>query len=165
MTRPPIAAWIAILNSCARDQVLQPLAERPAAALGLAAVDDDRQRVDRLAVDQDVQLAPGRPRVAVDLVVEAGIAAADRFQPVVEVEHHLVQRQAIDQHRAVAGIGQVELHAAPLLAQLQDRAEILVGHQDRRLDPRLLDMVDPHRIGHVGRVVQLDHRCRRSWWT
>src|SRR5690349_16515419 len=34
----------------ARDQVLQPLAQGAPAPLGLAAMDDDRQRIDRLAI-------------------------------------------------------------------------------------------------------------------
>ena len=117
MMRPPIAAWIATWKSCRGIRSLQPLAQGAAAPLGLAAMDDDRQRVDRLAVDQDVHQHEVALAVVVDLVVEAGIAAADRFQPVVEIEHDLVQRQAVDQHRAVAGIGQVDLRAAPLLAQ------------------------------------------------
>ena len=91
------------------------------------------------------------------LVVKAGIAAADGFQPVVEIEHHLVQRQLIDHHGAVASIGKVVLPAAPVLAKLEHGAEIFVGHQDGRLDPGLFDALDLHHIGHVGRVVQLDH--------
>ena len=147
------------LKQLPRDQVLQSLAQGAAAPLGLLAVDDDRERVDRLAVDEDVHQHEVALAVVVDLVVEAGIAAADRFQPVVEIEDDLVQRQAIDQHRPVAGIGQIDLLAAALFAQRQDRPEIGVGDEDRRLDPRLLDMVDPHRIGHVGRVVQGAHRA------
>ena len=154
MTRPPIAAWIAILKSW-RGISSFSRSQSAAAALGLAAVDDHGQRVDRLVVDQDIHHHQIALAVVVELIVEAGIAAADRFQPVVEIEHHLVQRQAIDQHRAAADIGQLDLLAAALLAELQDPAQMLVGHQDRRLDPRLLDMVDPHRVGHVGRVVQL----------
>ena len=34
---------------------------------------------------------------------------------------------------------------------------MLVRHQDRRLDPGLLDVVDLGRIGHVGGIVQLQH--------
>jgi hypothetical protein len=34
---------------------------------------------------------------------------------------------------------------------------MLVGHEDGRLDPRLLDLRDLLRLGHVGGVVQLFH--------
>ncbi|HEX7943122.1 MAG TPA: translation elongation factor 4, partial [Phenylobacterium sp.] len=40
----------------------------------------------------------------------------------------------------------------------KNAAEILVGRQDRRLDPRLLDLGDLHHVRHVDRVVDLD-RC------
>src|SRR3546814_9249491 len=92
----------------------------------------------RRSSDLEVALA-----ILVELVVEAGIAAAHRLQPVVEVEHHLVQRQPVDQHRPAADIGEVELLAAPLGTELQDRPEILVGHHDRGLDPGLGDRDDP----------------------
>ena len=39
----------------------------------------------------------------------------------------------------------------------EDAAQELVRHQDRGLDPRLLDVVDPGRVGIVGGVVQLEH--------
>src|SRR3546814_18924455 len=84
------------------------------------------------------------------------IAAADALQPVIEIEHDLVERQHIGDLRAAADISEVLLHPAAVLAQLQDRAEIVVGHVNHRLDPRLLDLVDAVGVGHVGGVVELD---------
>src|SRR4029077_11767220 len=86
------------LEELARNELLQPLAQRPPALLGIAAVDDEGERVDRLAVDQDVEQDDVAFLVAVDLIVEAGIAAADRFEAIVEIEDDLVQGQAIDHH-------------------------------------------------------------------
>ena len=43
---------------------------------------------------------------------------------------------------------------------LSTDAEIFVGDVDGRLDPRLLDHLDAVGVGHVGRVVQLDHLRR-----
>ena len=143
------------LEQLARDQLLQAPAQRPAAGLGVAAVDDGGERVDRLAVDEHGHLDQLALGVAVELIVEAGVTAAHRFEPVVEVMDRLVQGQAVDHHGAAAGIGEVDLHAAPLLAQRQHRAQVVVRHQDGGLDPRLLDMVDPDRLGHVGGVVEL----------
>ena len=65
--------------------------------LGGAAVDDHAQRVDRLLVDQDAHLDEVAGAVADLLIIEAGIAAADALQPVVEVEHHFVERQLVGQ--------------------------------------------------------------------
>ena len=97
--------------------------------------------------------------IALDVIVEAGITAANRFQPIIEIKHHFVQRQAIDHHGAGAGIGQLDLAAAAVLAQFQHRAQMFVGNEDRRADPRLLDFVDLGHLGHVGRIVHLDHRA------
>jgi hypothetical protein len=149
------------LEEVAGDEVLQALAHAAAAGLGAGAVDDHAERVDRLAVDQDAHLDEVALAVADLVIVEAGIAAADRFQPVVEVEHHFVQRQLVGELGAAGDIGQVLLNAAAVLAELEDRAEIVVGDIDGRLDPRLLDRGDAVRVGHVGRVVELDGARRR----
>src|SRR5436190_3290067 len=49
--------------------------QRAAALVGHVAVHDDRQRVDRIAVDQDVELHQRRRPVAGHMVVERGVAA------------------------------------------------------------------------------------------
>ena len=81
------------------------------------------------------------------------------LQPVVEVEHHLVQRQVVDHQGAGADVGELALRAAAVLAELDHRAQVFVGGQDGGLDPGLGDGGDLHRVGHVGRVVQLDLRA------
>ena len=122
-------------------------------------MDDDCQRIHGLGVDQDRHLHKVALLVVLDIVVEAGIALGDRLQPVIEIKHHFIERQAIDRHGAAAHIGQVLLDAAAVLTQLQHGAEILIGDQDGGLDPRLLDVVDLHRVRHVGGIVQLHHRA------
>jgi hypothetical protein len=92
------------------------------------------------------------------VVVEAGIAARDRLQPVVKVEHHLVQGQLVGELGAPGDVGQILLDAAAVLAELQDRPEIFVGHIDGRLDPRLLYEGDMVGVGPVGRIVDLARR-------
>src|SRR3546814_9694421 len=56
------------LEHVARDQVLQSLAHAAAAAFGRTAMDDHRQRVDRLIVDEDAHLDEVAGAVA-DLVI------------------------------------------------------------------------------------------------
>src|SRR5262249_45241160 len=119
------------------------------------AIYDHRERVDRIAVDEDRHLDEVALLVAFDVIVEAGVAAAHRLQAIVEVEHHFVERKMIDHHRAVAGVGEIDLAAAAILAELEHRAEIFVRHQDRRLDPRLFDLLDADDVRHGGRIVQL----------
>jgi hypothetical protein len=47
-------------------------------------VHDDRERVDGVGVDEDVELDEGRLSVAADVVVERGVAARQRLQPIVK---------------------------------------------------------------------------------
>ena len=140
-----------------RDQILQLLDHGAAPRLGASAIDDDRQGIHRLVIDQERHLHQVARLVTDDVIVERGIAARDRLEAVVEIEHHLVQRQLVDQHGARAGIGQGLLPPPPVLAELEHGAEMLVGHEDGGLDPRLLDLGDLLRIGHVGGIVQLLH--------
>jgi hypothetical protein len=119
-------------------------------------VDEHGQGVHGLGVDQERHLDEVALAIIGDGVVEGGVALGDRLQAVVEVEHHLVQRQVVDHHGRAADVVEVDLHPAPVLAQLQHGAEILVGREDGGADPGLLDGVDLHHVRHVGRVVQLD---------
>src|SRR5690606_23714041 len=74
------------LEELARDQLLQLQAERAAAGLGLTAVDDEGQRIHGLLVHQDGELDQVALLVAVQVIVEGGIAPGHRLQAVVEVE-------------------------------------------------------------------------------
>ena len=47
MTLPPMAAWMRDLEELAGDELLQLLDQRLAAGVGLVAVDDEREGVDR----------------------------------------------------------------------------------------------------------------------
>src|SRR5690606_2729097 len=141
------------------DEVLQALAKLPAARFRRAAVDDHAERVDRLAIDQDVHLDEVAGAVADLVIVKRGVAARYRLQPVVEVEHHLVQGQLVGHLGAAGDIGEALLDAAPVLAELEDRAEMRVGDVDRRLDPRLLHLLDMVGLGPVGGVVDLARRA------
>ena len=130
----------------------------PAAIIRAVAMDDDRQRVDRLGVDEDVELHQRRFPVAGDVVIERRVAARDRLQLVVEVEHDFVERQLVGDQHAIGGL-ELErlLHAALVLAQLQDRADEFGGRQDRRGDHRLFDLGDVTGLGQLRRAVDLDH--------
>jgi predicted RNA binding protein with dsRBD fold (UPF0201 family) len=79
-------------------------------------VDDHAQRVDRVAIDHDAHLHKVACAVADLVIIERGIATADALEPVVKVEHNLIQRQFIDDLRPATDIGQLLLNAAPVLA-------------------------------------------------
>src|SRR5207244_38980 len=71
------------------NEILQLLAHDAAAGIRTRAMYDHRQRIDRLRIDEDLHLHEIARLVTEDLVIEGGVAFADRFQPVVEVKHDL----------------------------------------------------------------------------
>src|SRR5262249_14315795 len=73
------------LEEVARNEVLEFLAHRPAARLRALAIDDDGKRIDGIAIDEDRHLDEVALFVTLDVIIEARIAAADRFEPIVEV--------------------------------------------------------------------------------
>ncbi len=136
---------------------------------------DHRQRVHRVAGEQDVELDEVGRAQPDQLVVERGVAARARLQLVEEVEHDLGERQVVGELHA---LGREVVHAgvtaAALLAELHHRPDVLLRAEDRRADVGLADLLDPRRVGHVGRVVdghdvavgqrhlELDRRHRRQ---
>ena len=77
------------VEQLARDQLLQAFDHLLAVGVGLVAVHDRAERVDRLAVQQHVDADEVRLLVAPRLVVEARVPARARLQLVEEVEHDL----------------------------------------------------------------------------
>ena len=133
MILAPIAAWIGDLEHLPRNQFAHLRDQRLAALVGEVAVHDDRERVHRLARDQDVELHHRRFPVAGEVIVERGVAARDRLQAVVEIEHDFVQRQLVGEHHARrADVFEVLLLAALVFHQLQDAADIFFVGEDRR---------------------------------
>src|SRR5262245_16109381 len=84
------------LEEVRRNELLQLLAHGAAAAVGARTMHDHGKRVDGLAVDQDRHLDEVTRLIALDMVVERGVAATDRFQSVVEIEYHLIERQLVN---------------------------------------------------------------------
>src|SRR5688572_29555574 len=66
------------LEQLPRDQVLQLVRDLPAPLVRLVAVNDDAEGVDRVAVDQHVELHEIALAIAEHVVVEARVAAAHR---------------------------------------------------------------------------------------
>ena len=64
-------------------------------------MNDQRQRVDRLPVDQDVELDERRLPVAGHVIVERREPTRKGFQSIVEVEYYLIERQLVGDHHPV----------------------------------------------------------------
>ena len=139
-----------------RDQLLELLHHHAAAHFRAGAMHEHRERIHRLGIDEDRHLHEIAGAIIGERIVEARIALRDRLQAIVEIEHDFVEWQVIDRHGALADIGQIDLQPAPFLAEFQHGTQIIIRRQDRGANPRLLDLLDLHNVGHVGRVVQLD---------
>ena len=112
----------------ARDLLAHLGRHRAAAVLALGAVDDHRQRVHALAVDQDVDLDHVGGPVLLELVVHRCIAAADALELVEEVQHDLAQRHVVGEHDLLAVVRHVELHAALLVGERHHGAHVFLRH-------------------------------------
>ena len=120
---------------------------------------DGRERVDGVAVQEDVDLDELRRLVVGELVVERCIAARRRFQAVKIVEDDFVERDVVDDHDAVrVEVVHALVLAALVLRNLHDCADVVVRHDDRRLDIRLFHVLDFRRGRQLGRIADLHHR-------
>ena len=95
ITREPIAACIGHVEHLPRDLLPEPLDELPPALVRGVAVDDQRERVDLLAADEDVDARELARPEAGEVVVEARVPARARLQLVVEVEDDLAERELV----------------------------------------------------------------------
>src|SRR5271156_1826420 len=138
----------------ARYQLAHLFAKRPAPFVSLVAMHDYRKRVYHLAIDPNIQFNQ-RPCPEVQkLVVQRGVSAAHRFQPIVKVEDDFGERQFVVQDDALlAEEAQIALDAPAVLAQLHRGAEVLLGHVDRREDEGLLDRLDGVLVGQQRWIV------------
>ena len=82
-----------LIAELARDEVLELVGDLAAPLVRLVLVRDHGERVDRVAVDQHVELHEVRLAVAEHVVVERGVAAAHRLHLVEEVEDDLRERE------------------------------------------------------------------------
>ena len=68
----------------------KPLTDLASPVLGLGPVDDHGECVDGFAVHQDRDLDQIALFVVLHLIIEAGVAARNRFEAIVEIEDDLV---------------------------------------------------------------------------
>src|SRR5437660_1407301 len=121
---------------------------------------DDGQSIHLFAGHEDVQFRHRRFPVACEVVVQRGITTGNGFQPIVEVEHDLVEWQLILQHDA----GRAHILEALLLTtlvfhQFQNSAHVLLAGQDGGKDDWLFDLGNFALVGPFGGIVHFDVRA------
>ena len=119
-------------------------------------MDDDRERVDFLAVEKDVDLDDVGGPVFLELVVHRRVAARDALQLVEEVEDDLGQRHLVGEQHLAAVVGHVLLLAALQVGQRHHRTDVLLRHVELDRDDRLADLGDSAEVGHLRGVLDLD---------
>src|SRR5882724_2296356 len=87
-----------------RDDRPELLGERLPLLVCLVPVGDGGQRVDGVAVEEDVQLHQLRRAEVEELVVEGGVALGDGLELVVEVHHDLGEREVEQDVHALAQV-------------------------------------------------------------
>src|SRR5438067_5246461 len=130
------------------NQLAHLLHQRLPAVVCRVTVDNDRERIYRIPANKDIHLDHRRNPVPVHVVVERRVSARDGLQPVIEVEHDLVQRKLVRQHHAGLGyVLKVHLTTALLFHQFQNATNVLLVSQDLRQNDRLLNALDVRGIG------------------
>src|SRR3546814_4542159 len=92
----------------------------PPARFGCNPMDNHGQRVHGLCIHEDVHLDQITLTHTDLVIVEAGIAPADGFQPIVKIEHDFIEGQFISDLCPAAHISEILLYAATLLTKLQE---------------------------------------------
>src|SRR5438034_6540885 len=139
------------------DETAQLVDEKTTDVLRLVAVHDDRQRVDERARDEDVEAHEVGGAVLAELVVKRGVALRAALELIVEIDDDLGQWHVVLEHRARrVDIRHLEQRAALVLREIHDRPDVVRRRDERRLHPRLADLLDRPRIGEHRRVVDRD---------
>src|SRR5215203_4715109 len=144
------------LEHLARDQLLQLVGELAARRLRPIPVDDEAQRVDGLAVHQDVELHEVGRAVPRLLVVHRCVALGPALELVVVVDDQLRERE-LEVH--VDALRVQVLHvleaAAATRRELHEAADVPVRGHHAELDPRLLDRLDLADVRELRRIVHV----------
>src|SRR5512143_2653453 len=126
----------------AGDELPQPLGDIPALRVGVIPVYDERKGVHLVPVQEDVEPDEVGLLKPEKIVIHRGVPAGGGLELVVEVENDLVQRQFVfEDDPCRRDELHLPLHATPLLSQLEDVSQVFRRQVDRRVDDRLLDMV------------------------
>src|SRR5215470_5585606 len=138
------------------------LGQRLAFLVRLVAVDDDGERVDGIAVQEDVELDHVRLAELQEVVVERGVALGDGLEPVVEVHHDLREREVELDVATLAHVLERLVLAALLLGELVHLAHELRGHENGAAHIGLFDALDLVGGRELGGVLHLDGLALRA---
>ena len=136
------------------DHILELGRQRTAVGLGLVAVDDGRESLDRITGDEHVHLDHFRGAIAGVLVVHRAVTTGHRLELVVEIDENFRQRKHAGKHHTgvVDGLGVGDI-ATFFEHELHHVADVLAGHHDVDIDDRLADFLNHLSLGEKSRVI------------
>ena len=147
----------------ARNQFAETRSEFAAALVGLFAMADERQRVDGLAGNQNVELDQIGFAITGEMVIERSVSARNAFQAVVEIENDFVERHFVSEHYARGReIFEILLHAALFFAELENGSDGIVRRNDHGGQNRFFDAGDLRGRRKFRGIVDFDDLFRRS---
>ena len=123
-------------------------------------MDNHREGVHRVAVQQDVELHEVVPAVFARSVVEACVAAAHGLQTVVEVEHDFGEGEVVlKNHLFFVEVFHGLEFAALFFAERHERTHEFLGRKDLRLYIRFFDVVVAACVGELRGAFDFHHRA------
>src|SRR3990172_5503528 len=144
------------LKELSGDELAESGHELPSPLIGLIPLDDGRQGIHRLPVHQDVELHQVPLPVVDQLIIQRAVPPRQRFEPVVEIEDDLGQREIVGEDGA-ALLDVFQTHPNPLLllAEGEDRTDMLPRGHDHGPDVRFFDGGHTLTGGETGGVIYL----------
>ncbi|CAB4588963.1 unannotated protein [freshwater metagenome] len=104
---------------------------------------DRRERIDLFALQQNVDLHEIRFLFACRFVIERRVTGGSRLEVVEEIENDFAEgNRVFDFNTVLAEVVHPDQGSAPSLAQLHNRADIILGGQHRRADYGFADRLD-----------------------
>src|SRR5688500_7995119 len=110
------------LEKLSRNKLLQLVRDLPSPLVRLVLVDDNGERVDRITVDEHVELHEIALPVLEHLVVERSVSPTDRLQAVEEVENDFSEGEfPVELYAGLVEVSHVPVDTAALGAERHDR--------------------------------------------
>ena len=146
------------LKQLARDQLAELSRHLASPLVCFVAMDDNAKGVNRLAVDEHVELDEVVGSVSVELVIYACISASYGLQAVVEIEDDLRQRKfPLKSNPLGVDVLHANVRAAPFAPEVHDAPDVVRRRSDAGLHIGFFHSIYVGASRHLGRVLDPFH--------
>ena len=145
------------LEELTGNVLLQFFGDLAGAGVCLVLVNDERESVHLIAVQEKIELDKFARNIAFEFVVERRITAGTAFEGVEKVIDDFIEREIVVKlHASRVEIFHVVEHAAAILAKIHQTAHVVGGGDDACFHHRLVCRVDQVGRGVVRGIVDAD---------